>query len=112
MGTLIISLFTVVYAAIISLGAECLLNLLSVVMSVSLDSPVSAQYPRFITFCIIVGIAAFIALIAIIILNVKASEKLKYNKNVWIIQSITALAISVPAIGLWESLFRLLQNIF
>ena len=110
---LIISLFTVVYAAILSLGAECLLNLLSAVMSVSLDSPTATeQYPRFIAFCIIVGIVALLALIAVIILNFKLSERLKYNKNVSIIQSIVALAVSVPLIGLWELLFKALQNTF
>ena len=95
-------------AALFSLGIECLLNLLSLSMAISLDSVV--KYPRFIPFCIVLGIVALLGLITMLILNIKASEKLVFTKTIWIFEYVFALVLSLPMIKLWEMLFDFLQK--
>ena len=95
-------------AALFSLGIECLLNLLSLSVAISLDSV--AKYPRFIPFCIVLGIVALLGLIAMLILNIKASEKLVFTKTIWIFEYVFALVLSLPMIKLWEMLFDFLQK--
>lgn len=103
---IILSIFT--NAMFLSLGIECLLNLLSLSMAISLDSALS--YPRFIPFCIVLGIVALLGLIAMLILNIKVSERFSYTKSVWLVQYILALILSIPMIKLWEILFEFLQR--
>ena len=95
-------------AALFSLGIECLLNLLSLSMAISLDSVV--KYPRFIPFCIVLGIVALLGLIAMLILNIKVSEKLGFTKTIWIFEYALALVLSVPMIKIWDTLFEFLQK--
>ena len=95
-------------AAFFSLGIECFLNLLSLSMAISLDSVV--KYPRFIPFCTILGIVALFGLIAMLILNIKVSEKLEFTKTIWIFEYVFALVLSLPMIKLWEMLFDFLQK--
>lgn len=105
--------FIIAYAAFLSLGMECLLNLLSVFMAVALDGgAVTKQYPRFIPFCIIVGILALVALAAVFVMNLKASDKFGFTKRLWWMQMIIAAVVSVPMIKLWETLFDFLQKTF
>ena len=103
---IILSIFT--NAMFLSLGTECLLNLLSLSMAISLDSAV--KYPRFVPFCAILGIVALLGLIAMLILNIKFSEKLGFTKTIWFIQYIVAFVLSIPMIKLWEVLFDFLQK--
>ena len=110
---LLASAFIIAYAAFLSLGMECLLNLLSVFMAISLDGgAVTKQYPRFIPFCIIVGILALVALVAVFVMNLKASDKFGFTKRLWWAQMIITVVISVPMIKLWETLFDFLQKTF
>ena len=95
-------------AALFSLGIECLLNLLSLSMSISLDSVV--KYPKFIPFCIVLGIVALLGLVAMLVLNIKISEKLNFTKTIWIFEYVFVLALSLPMIKLWEMLFDFLQK--
>ena len=97
-------------ATFLSLGIESLLNLLSLSMAISLDSV--EKYPRFIPFCIILGIVALLGLSAMLILNIKASEKLGFTKNIWLIQYVFSVVLSIPMIKLWEMLFDFLRKIF
>ena len=97
-------------AAFLSLGIESLLNLLSLSMAVSLDSDL--KYPRFIPFCIVLGIVALLGLIAMLILNIKVSEKREFTKTIWVIQYIFTFVLSIPIIKLWEMLFDFLQKTF
>lgn len=106
-------LFIIVYAAFLSIGMECLLNLLGIFMGISLDGKSPAnQYPRFIPFCVVVGFLALVALVLLVILNIKVSERLDYTKRVWCIQSILAFFVSIPMIKLWEMLFEYMQKAF
>ena len=105
--------FVIAYASFSSLGLECLLNLLGLSMAIALDgAAVTKQYPRFIPFCMIVGLGALILLIATFILNLKMSEKYGLTKKIWWIQSIIALVIFFPMVKVWELLFEFLQRKF
>ena len=82
-------------------------------MAISLDgAAVTKQYPRFIPFCIIVGILALVALVAVFVMNLKASDKFGFTKRHWWAQMIIAVLVSVPMIKLWETLFDFLQKTF
>ena len=105
--------FVTAYAIFLSIGLECLLNLLGLSMAISLDgAAVTKQYPRFIPFCMVVGLGALILLIATFILNLKISEKNGSTKKIWRMQAIIALVISFPMLKLWELLFEFLQKTF
>ena len=93
-----------------SLGIECLLNLLGFSMAISLDS--TPSYPRFIPFCLTLGIVALLGLVAMLILNIKISEKLNFTKTIWIFEYSLALVLSIPMIKIWETLFEFLQTTF
>ena len=106
-------LFGIFQAAFLGLGMTCLLNLLGVALAVSLDGrSVIAQYPRFIPFCLVVGLLSLVILAALVVLNVIVSKKLKYTKIVWIYQSAGALVLSIPMGYLWEKLIDFLQTTF
>ena len=101
----------VIFATFFSLGLECCLNLFGMSMAIALDgSSVTKQYPRFIPFLLIVGIFALVSLIGIFILNLKVSVKKEFTKKIWWIQIIIAVAISIPMIKSWETLFDFLQK--
>ena len=105
------SLFTLFYAGFFSLGMMCLLNFFGLAFSISLDGPSAIEaFPRFTLFCILVGLFCLIALVFLVILNIKFSEKLNYEKRTWIIQSVCALVLSVPLLKVWELLFDFLQK--
>ena len=95
-------------AAFLSLGIECLLNLLCLSMAISLDSVV--KYPRFVPFCVTLGIVSLLGLIAMLILNIKLSEKLRFTKSIWLSEYLFAVVLSIPMIKLWEMLFEFLQK--
>ena len=105
------SLFTVSYAGFFSLGMTCLLNLLAEAFGSALfgESAIE-EFPRFIPFCLLVGLFCLIALIFLVILNINFSEKLNYRKRTWIVQSICAFVLSVPLLKVWEMLFDFLQK--
>jgi hypothetical protein len=109
----IYSLLTIGHACFFSMGMVCLLNLLGLLLSISLDGPPAIeQFPRFIPFCFIVGLIALISLIGLVILNVRFSINQQDHRRVPMIQSICALALAVPMMKLWELLFDFLQNTF
>ena len=102
--------FTLAYAGVLGLGLCSLLNLLSLVMYVSIDG--KEAYPRFVPFCIVLGVICLIALAFLFVLNLKLSEKLKYGKALWIIQFVCVLLLSLPMVELWQMLFDHLQKTF
>ena len=106
-------IFTTVYAIFLSVGFTCLLNLLGCAMAISLDgNSVTGQYPRFIPFCLAVGIISLISLGLVWYLNFKLSEKMNYTNRKWTIQWICSVAVSFPMIKIWEMLFDFLQKTF
>ena len=107
------ALFTVAYAILLSLGVQCLLNLSGAFFAISLDSGSAVeQYPKFIAFCIFIGLAALVALVLLAILNIKVSEKLEYTKKLWYAQCFFAFIISIPMMKIWEMPFDFLHQAF
>ena len=100
--------FTFGNAVFLSLGMTCLLNVLSISVGISLDTEI--EYPRFIPFCIILGIVALIGVIFLLFGNIKISERLNFTKWLWCFQYIFALVLSIPMIKLWQMLFDFLQK--
>ena len=106
-------LFTIAYASFFSLGVECFFGLLGTTLAASLDhKPAIERYPRFISFCVIVGFICLLALFLIALFNVKLSEKLNYKKSDWIIQFVLTFVISIPMIKIWEMAFIFLRRAF
>ena len=110
---LLAATFAVVYALILGLGMTCLLNLEGIALAAAAfgDSLVK-QYPRFIPFCLLVGTAALIALIVILMINRKVAAKLAFTGKMWWVQMISAAVLSLPALQLWAVLFEWLQKTF
>ena len=104
----LLPLFILANAVFLSLGLECLLNLLGLVMSASPDG--SPQFPRFVPFCIILGIASLLGLIAMLVFHVKAADKLTLTKTFWIWEYTSACVLSLPMAKLWEILLDFLQR--
>ena len=103
----VVILFTAVYAAILSLGFYCFLDVLLLAMLGGTN-----DYPRFVPFCIIVGYAALGALIAVFVANLKLSKKINFTKWTWVIQTVCAVILSVPMFRLWVLLFNFLHKTF
>ena len=100
--------FTLGNAVFLSLGSTFLLNLLSISVGISLDSVI--QYPRFVPFCIVLGIVALLGVIFLLLGNIKISERLNFTKWTWYFQYIFAFVLSIPMIKLWQMLFDFLQK--
>ena len=102
---LIVIAFIMAYAVFLSLGIECLLIVLSFIMSVYPDSGSAVSlYPRFFAFNVIVLICSLIALIGIFVFNFFISEKNGYTKRTWCIQTIISVVAALPMINLWKML--------
>ena len=102
--------FAVEYAAFLGLLTECVLNIFSICCGISFNS--RFEYPRFFPFCVIVGLFSLAALVLLLIYNISICEKFNYTKRTWWTQMISAFALSIPAIKLFDMLFELLQKIF
>ena len=109
--TLLLSLFTAVYAIFFSLGMACSWNLLGIALAFGMDGwRVIEQYPRFLPFCVITGLLSLIAIIAAFILNIKVSKKLSFSKMAWTAELFCAFAVSFPLAIQWIWLFAFLQK--
>lgn len=107
----ICSAFTLSYALLLSLGSECLLNLMGAVMSFSLDGKaITELYPRFIPFCICTGVICAAGLIGLAILNFAQYDKIGYTKQIILTQTVCSIALSIPMVKIWEWLFDLLHT--
>lgn len=98
--------FSIAYALVLSLGIECMLNATSLLMFGA------QQYPRFFRFSLVVGLLALVALVVLVIVDLKVAEKVGFTKTVWKIQWIIAAVASIPLIKPWELLIHYLRGIF
>ena len=105
-----IPVFIGLNAAFFGLGMSCLLHLFGSVLAMSLDS--TPRYPRFVPFCLFVGVAALLGLILVFLWSVKISEKHDFAKRTWLVQYVCAFILSIPMLGVWERVFDLLREIF
>ena len=107
-----VSLFTLAGAALLSLFCECLICFLGLAMAAAWDGdPGAGAYPRFLPFCAVVGLLSAGALAALVVINAVRAEVLGYKKSTWIWQTVCAVALSLPLIKLWETVFRYLQEL-
>ena len=110
---LIVIAFIMAYAIFLSLGIECLLIVLSFIMSVSPDSGSAVSlYPRFFAFNVVVLICSLIALIGMFVFNFFISEKNGYTKRTWCIQTVISVVAALPMINLWKTLIMFLWKMF
>ena len=105
--------FALAYAILLSLGDECLLNLLSAATAVSVDAdPTARRLPGFAAFCLAAGCAALALIVLTVMFNIRRAEELGYTKSTWIVQCALAAALSFPLIVPWEVLFGYLFRTF
>ena len=102
-----ILLYSLGHAAVISLGATCALNAVGIVFT---PFGSTGSYPRFLPFCVIAGLAAFVLFILLLTLNTRYF--LNHDTHLrWKIALEVALTLllTIPGMWLWDTLFRWLQ---
>ena len=104
-----ILLYSLGHAALVSLGAVCFLNVAAITLS---PFGSTGSYPRFLPFCVIVGILAFAAWVILFVLNarhlINHDTYLRGNSAL----EVTLTLLLTPA-GMWllENLLRWLQQV-
>ena len=104
-----ILLYSLGHAALVSLGAVCFLNVAAITLS---PFGSTGSYPRFLPFCVIVGILAFAAWVILFVLN--ARHLLNHDTHLrWKIALEVALTVllTLPGMWLWDTLFAWLQRV-
>ena len=104
-----IIMFTFGHAALISLGATCALNAVGIVFT---PFGSTGSYPRFLPFCVLAGMEAFVLFILLLTLN--ARYFLNHDTHLrWKIALEVALTILLAPAGmwLWENLLSWLQRV-
>lgn len=104
-----ILLYPLGHAAVISLGAVCFLNVAAITLS---PFGSTGSYPRFVPFCVIVGILTFAAWVLLTFCN--ARYLLNHDTYLrWKIALEVALTLLLTPAGmwLWENLFSWLQRV-
>ena len=92
---------------------ECLLCVLSLFISISFDSNTGvAAFPRFFAFCLVTGILATAALIAVLTLNYKYSDKLGCTKKRFALIAFISFFTAISMLPIWEGLFDFLRATF
>ena len=106
-------LFPILYAlgnaALISLGGTCALHAVAIVFN---PFGSSGQYPRFLPFCVLLGLAAFLVWIYLIFQN--ARHLLNHDAHLrWKIAAEVTLTLllTLPGMWLWDNLFCWLQKV-
>ena len=106
-------LFILAYSLFLSIGMECLLCVLFLFISISFDSNTGvAAFPRFFAFCLITGVLATVALIAILILNYKYSDKLGCTKKRFALIALISFFTAISMLPIWERLFDFLWSAY
>ena len=104
-----ILLYSFGHAALVSLGAVCFLNVAAITLS---PFGSTGSYPRFLPFCVIVGILAFAAWVILFVLN--ARHLLNHDTHLrWKIalEVVLTLILTLPGMWLWENLLSWLQRV-
>lgn len=104
-----IIIFTFGHAALISLGATCALNAVGIVFT---PFGSTGSYPRYLPFCVIVGLLAFVGWALLTFRN--ARYFLNHDTHLrWKIALEVALTLllTIPGMWLWDNLFTWLQRV-
>ncbi|MBR5272023.1 MAG: hypothetical protein IKU25_01325 [Clostridia bacterium] len=105
--------FSVLHAIALSVGIYCFLDVFSgFLVAAVFDEPLLANYPRYVPFCIVVGLLALIAFILICWLNTKLFKKHSFTKPMLVVEAIVTLALTVPLVMVWADFFAYLHKIF
>ena len=102
-------LYTLGHAALVSLGAVCFLNVAAIVLT---PFGSTGSYPRFLPFCVIVGLLAFVGWALLTFRN--ARHLLDHDAHLrWKIALEVALTLllTLPGMWLWENLLSWLQRV-
>lgn len=67
------------------------------------------QYPRYLPFCVIGELIAFIGFLIVVSINMKISKKIDLSKRKWITFSIAIFLISIFIAKWWLDFFWFLQ---
>ena len=104
-----ILLYSLGHAAVISLGAVCFLNVAAIVLT---PFGSTGSYPRFLPFCVIVGILAFAAWVILFVLNARhlLNHDTHLRRKIALEVALTPL-LTLPGMWLWENLLAWLQKI-
>lgn len=104
-----IIMFTFGHAALISLGATCALNAVGIVFT---PFGSTGSYPRFLPFCVIVGLTALFAWMYLLFRNTR--HLLNHDTHLrWKIALEIAFTLLLAPAGmwLWDNLFSWLQRV-
>ena len=102
-------LYTLGHAVLISLGAVCFLNVAAITLS---PFGSTGSYPRFLPFCVIVGILAFAAWVILLTLNARCllNHDTHLRRKIALELALT-LILTLPGMWLWENLLSWLQRV-
>ena len=101
------------YSLFLSIGMECLLCVLFLFFSLPLESGTGVSaFPRFFAFCLITGILATAAVIAILTLNYKYSDKLGCTKKRFALIALISFFAAISMLPIWERLIDFLSTAF
>ena len=104
-----ILLYSLGHAAVISLGAVCFLNVAAIVLT---PFGSTGFYPRYLPFCVIVGLLAFVGWALLTFRNTRYF--LNHDTHLrWKIALEVALTLllTIPGMWLWDNLFHWLQQV-
>ena len=102
-------LFTLGYIAFLSLGMACFKLSFGYGMANSFEGP---SYPYFEPFCIIVGLFATVALLALLFVNWMVAEDYGYTKGGCGLQAIIVFVLSFCLAHPWVLFLEFLHQIF
>jgi hypothetical protein len=94
-------------AVLLSLTVECLLNLFSFSMAISIDTPLEA--PTSLPLILALTAVALLLLVGTFLARLKLSDRFHFTEKSLYLQYALAFLLSVPLIKLWEMLFDLLK---
>ena len=103
-------LFTLGYIIFLSLGMACLLFVSSGAFAASPDGTVS--YPRFLPFCLMVGVCCTIALCVLLFVNWLVAQDYGYTKEGCGLQAIIVFVLSLCLTQPWVMFLEFLHRIF
>ena len=107
-----VALFTLGHSLVMGMGLACLLRLLGMAMAMSLDSSVVEEYPRFLPFCLLLGLGALVGLCLLTLFNLRTAKRVGYTKVTWSIQVALVLLLALPSARMWTELLSFLQFVF
>ena len=94
-------------AALLSLTAECLLQVFGFAVAISIDT--APEAPKALPLCIAITAVALVLLIGAFILHLYLSDRFRFTGKSRCLHYALAFLLSIPSIRLWEMLFDLLE---